>query len=883
MNSGDILGHYRILEPLGKGGMGEVYAADDTKLHRRVALKLLPALFAADPERRKRFEREAHAVAALNHPGIVTIHSVEIDGPVPFLTMELVEGGSLRQAIPGGGMPTEAVLRIGVAISDAVAAAHQRGIVHRDLKPANVMVGPDGRVKVLDFGLAKLREAEAAAAGETSTTVLNEDLSGEGRIVGTVAYMSPEQAEGKPVDHRSDIFSLGVMLHEMATGERPFKGDTEISIISSIIKDTPGAITDTRPDLPLPLARIVKRCLVKDPQRRYQSARDLQTDLEDLKQDVDSGVRSTPGTTAVGMAAARGRVPRKTMYVSVGVTVLLAAIAIGWFTPGLRRGRPHLFEPEKFTRLTDSGTAFLAALSPDGRYVAHAKLEKRLAGLWVRQTGAASDVRVVPPSEARIDGVVFSPDGNYVFYNAYPRQSGVATLYKVPVLGGASVRVLEDVDSAVSFSPDGSQLSFMRGRPAENVIALIIANADGTGAKQLAAAVAPSRLDAERAAWSPDGRTLVATARSVTDGVFRARLAAVDVPSGRITDFGGDWNYIRGVDWMPDGRSVIISAADAINPQAQLWQVTWPDGERRRITSGVNGYGGASVAADGRTIATVEGEGHSNIWVFPVDGGPGRRITSAARSNAGGPGMAWLPDGRLIYGASVGGGENQLWVMDGDGGNATQLTSAKGFAALPAISPDGRTVYYNGGDNRSAMLKMSLDGGEPAQMSPGPSDFRAVVSPDGKWVYYTSGGEGRNRAMKVSADSGSPVPLTAPEMLFSATAISPDGSRLFGSAWNAPKRRSQPATASTQDGAIEFIDGAPPGATWMPDGKTWLYADLRNGAAVLFLKPIGTGAEREIANLGEDQAWRVAPSPDGRLLAVVRGRSTNDVVLIKSK
>ncbi len=334
---------------------------------------------------------------------------------------------------------------------------------------------------------------------------------------------------------------------------------------------------------------------------------------------------------------------------------------------------------------------------------------------------------------------------------------------------------------------------------------------------------------------------------------------------------------------MPDGRSVIMSAADPINPQAQLWQVTWPQGERHRITSGVNGYGGASVAADGRTIATVEGEGHSNIWVFPVAGGPGRQITSAPRGNAGAPGLAWLPDGRLVYGASVGGGDNQLWVMDGDGGRAAQLTNAKGFAALPAISPDGRTVFYNGGDDRSAMLKMLLDGGEPTPLSPGPSDFRAVVSPDGKWVYYTSSGEGRNRAMKVPAAGGGPIPLTAPEMLFTPIAISPDGSRLFGSAWNAAKRRSHPATVSTQNGSIEFIDGAPPGAAWMPDGTTWVYVDLRNGVACVFLKPIAGGAERQIADLGEDQAWRVTPSPDGRLLAVVRGRSTSDVVLIKSK
>jgi serine/threonine protein kinase len=230
----ETLGHYRILGPLGKGGMGEVYAAEDTRLHRRVAIKVLPPLLAGDAERRHRFEREAQAIAALNHPNIVTIHSVEQDDGVPFLTMELVEGKSLAESIRTGGLPTDALLRVGIAVSDAMAAAHQRGITHRDIKPGNIMVSPEGRVKVLDFGLAKLREAEAEEAAEAVTRVPTQDLTGEGRIIGTVAYMSPEQAEGKPVDPRSDIFSLGVVLHELATGEKPFKGETTVSLISSI-------------------------------------------------------------------------------------------------------------------------------------------------------------------------------------------------------------------------------------------------------------------------------------------------------------------------------------------------------------------------------------------------------------------------------------------------------------------------------------------------------------------------------------------------------------------------------------------------------------------------------------------------------------------------
>ena len=268
--------------------MGEVFLADDTKLGRKVALKVLARAHAADPERRDRFEREARAIAALNHPNIITIYSVEdLDG-VLFLTMELVEGKTLTELIPPRGMSLEQLLHVGIPLADAVGAAHQRGITHRDLKPANVMVTEEGRVKVLDFGLAKLQEE--SPVGGLSVTVTKEQLTSEGRIVGTVAYMSPEQAQGKAVDARSDVFSLGVLLFEMATGEKPFKGDTNMSLLSAIIKDTPSSVTDLRQDLPRDVGRILRRCLAKDPEERYQTAKDLRNDLRLLKEDLDTGV-----------------------------------------------------------------------------------------------------------------------------------------------------------------------------------------------------------------------------------------------------------------------------------------------------------------------------------------------------------------------------------------------------------------------------------------------------------------------------------------------------------------------------------------------------------------------------------------------------------------
>jgi serine/threonine protein kinase len=315
----ETLGHYRIVRLLGKGGMGEVYVAQDTVLRRSVALKVLPAGTAGDSARRDRFEREARAVAALNHPSIVTIHSVEEADGVPFLTMELVEGRPLSELIPPQGMALDRFLQLALPLADAVSAAHRRGIVHRDLKPANVMVTDEGRLKVLDFGLAKLKETEYAVEG--MSTLPTWEQTSEGRIVGTIAYMSPEQAEGKAVDARSDIFSLGIVLYEMVTGCRPFQGDTSVGMLSAILKDTPVTVADLRPEFPSEVGRIIRRCLEKDPTRRMQSALDLRNELEDLKNDLGSGLalRATP----VPAQPARELVER---YRASGDTVHLGAL-----------------------------------------------------------------------------------------------------------------------------------------------------------------------------------------------------------------------------------------------------------------------------------------------------------------------------------------------------------------------------------------------------------------------------------------------------------------------------------------------------------------------------------------------------------------------------
>jgi serine/threonine protein kinase len=317
---GTELGPYRVLHLIGIGGMGEVYAAEDLRLRRTIALKILPSDIACDRERVARFQREAQAIAAITHPSIVTIHSVEEADGIPFITMELVEGRTLNQLIPSGGLEIEAVLQLSVALAAAIAAAHQRGITHRDLKPANVIVTAAGTVKVLDFGLAKLQRSPDLPSDLTTQGRADEQTA-EGRFIGTVAYMSPEQAQGGYVDQRTDIFSIGVMLYEMTVGERPFKGDTQLSILSAILRETPRPLSELKPVTPPDFDRIVRRCLQKDPSLRYQTAADLASDLANARQEGRNHA-----TSEVRPSASR----KVYWYVAAMLVIVAAAALVVW-------------------------------------------------------------------------------------------------------------------------------------------------------------------------------------------------------------------------------------------------------------------------------------------------------------------------------------------------------------------------------------------------------------------------------------------------------------------------------------------------------------------------------------------------------------------------
>jgi eukaryotic-like serine/threonine-protein kinase len=716
--------------------MGEVYLAEDTRLHRQIALKILQSSVADDPDRRERFEREAQAAARLTHPNIVTLYSIEqIDG-VLLLTMEYVEGEPLSHILTPGGLSLERILGLGLALADALTAAHQRGIVHRDLKPGNILVGTDGRLKVLDFGLAKLKGDELAVEGETQTDTA--PLTADGCIVGTAAYMSPEQAEGRNVDHRTDIFSVGIILFEMATGRRPFKGDTSIAVLSSILRDTAPAVNHLNPGLPDAFARVVRRCLAKDPARRYQTALDLRNELEELKQEVTHRRLSTSKLWLAGLGAA----------------VLLAAVAIGVLVP--RLGRENATTPAApdatFTQLTSQADLEqFPSLSPDGKWVVYVGNASGNWDIYLESVGGHVPINLTKDSPAADTEPAFSPDGELIAFRSERDNGGIFLMGRT----GESVRRLSDTGYNPSWSPDGAEVIVAT----QNVVTEPV-GVGGSEIRSINVATgqqrsipgayggqpqwspnrhriaywtnrAPDRPGGQRDIWTirPDG----GEPRSVTND------AAVDwnpvwSPDGQylyfVSDRGGSINIWRvRVDegsgnalgnpepiTTPSPFSVHLSFARdgtrlAYSSIVEKWNVQKvafnPSSERVNgdpvwVTRGSTIWMRPTPAPDGQSLALYSGVGQEDIYVIRSDGTSLRRLTNDRAFDRR---PAWSPDGKRIAFPSNRTGEFQIWVVSADGSGLRPLTESKESLSAPVWSPDGSRMAVTAGEvDRSRVL-----------------------------------------------------------------------------------------------------------------------------------------------------------------------------------
>jgi len=804
--AGTRLGVYEIGSPLAAGGMGEVYRAHDPRLGRDVAIKVVPAAFSADPERLRRFEQEARAVAALNHPNIVAIHDIGAHADAaPYLVSELLEGESLRKRLESGPLAARKAIDYGIQIAQGLSAAHDKGIAHRDLKPENLFLTKDGRVKILDFGLATLPEVVGSA--ETIEAVV-ETLPGT--VLGTVGYMSPEQVRGEPADHRSDVFSLGTVLYEMFTGRRAFTGPTSVETMNAILKDEPRAIPPDAEHVPAGVQRILDHCLEKEPEQRFQSARDLAFALGALSD------RSSSVQTGIALAPTARPVRRAPWLVPVAGLAVAAGVFAAGLMLGARRGPPEV--NWRVLPLTAyRGLESQPALSPDGNQVAFI-WDGGVAGranLYVRLSDGGVPL-LLAGDELPKSAPTWSPDAKRI---AFLRG---AAIYVIPVLGGTE-RKLAQLNSIsrsqaggtaqLSWSPDGRFIavhgSAKEGEPA----GIFLVPTEGGEPTRLT--LLPAGFDTEsQPAFSPDGTHLAfVRARSLFNGaIFVLSLNRDGTAQGdprRLTP--DDWTIV-GLDWLDDSNLVFSSRT---GDRASLWKLSTSRGAPAELPYDYESATRPSVARHGNRLAFEKSVTDLNVWLLPGPASglpltfPGKLLLASTRHDRE---AKFSSDGKKIVFVSDQSGTADIWVADADGSNQVQVTNFPGLqVGSPRWSPDGTRIAFDAYTHgNSDIYIVGAEGGKIRAVTSEPSnEIRPSWSTDGKWIYFGSNRSGRFEIWRAPAEGG-------------------------------------PAAQVTRDGGSEAFSS--------PDGRFLFYTK----AGALWMRPIAGGVEARVLDVIRDGFWGLA-------------------------
>jgi len=758
LSAGQRIGQYKILSLLGRGGMGEVYLANDSKLGRRVALKLLPSRFTQDQDRVRRFEQEARAASALNHPNILTIFDIEEIEGTHFIATEYIEGRTLRQRMADGRMELREALDVATQVASALSAAHQAGIAHRDIKPENIMLRPDGYAKVLDFGLAKL--AERSVAGDTGSHVVTALKTDTGVVIGTTNYMSPEQAKGQNVDQRSDVFSFGTVFYEMVSGEQAFRYDSDVDTMHAIIHDEPPGLSSLRTKVPLAVERVLRRCLEKEPERRYANGTELLAALKQASSTADSG-----STSAVWQRW------RERWWIAL---IVVALVVVGTLAVSRlkRAGEATSLPPSggpvppmstlPFTNLP--GQAWDPSFSPDGSYLAFVSSgEEDNPDIYVKLVDGGTPVRLTRNPALDISPV-WSPDGRYI---AFARFSGTErTILVIPSIGG-SERRLFSTNSAqwfgwggrIDWSADGKYIAYSdRDAPGEPM-GIFLCTVETQESRRLT--VAPEHWGGDtQPVFSPDSQR-VAFARMSSADV--GDIYVVTTTGGEPVRLTTDNQTISGMSWTPEGREIVF--ASNRGDTSKLWRILATGAEPQPVGVGSEGAVTPALSRQGNRLAYSRGFESMSTWRVNLSDSPPKAISKikvlATTTRDEFPQIS--PNGMQVVFGSLHSGPREVWLCDSDGSNLVKLTNLGSVAAgAPRWSPDGRWIAFDARKGQqSAIFVIGANGGQPRRLTEGLEDDSIPSwSVDGHWIYFISNRSGDSQLWKMSSDGGDAIQVT---------------------------------------------------------------------------------------------------------------------------
>jgi Tol biopolymer transport system component len=903
LQPGTRLGPYAVLSAIGSGGMGEVYRAEDTRLHRLVAVKVLSPRHELSAQAIKRFEREARAAASLNHPNICTIYDVGTDPP--FIAMELMEGETLQQRLGRGPLEVMAAVDLTLALVDALDVAHGKGILHRDIKPANIFLTDRGP-KILDFGVAKALPggsvAPAAEATREATRPPESMLTDEGTAVGTVAYMSPEQLRGRPLDARSDLFSLGLVLYEMVTGRPAFSGETSAVIAAAILQERPVLPRTIREEVPERLEDVILKTLEKDPEDRTQTAAELRADLRRFRREFGSGSgpvreaidasRAVPARVdrpRAGDAQAAKR-PRRALVVGAAAFVVVTTGLAILLWPRIKAltGTPPnpLLKNLQVSQITVSGNAWRPALSPDGNYVVYVRRDSVERSLRMRQLGTDRDVEIVPSQPGLVlQAATVTPDGQFVDF--VRGKADAMTLWRVPFLGGSPRRLVDGVNSPVGWSPDGRQLAFVRAGFG-GASALVVADAEGANERTVATRTLPAQFlsFAHRGtpsgqgagmhpAWSPDGKTIAAIGFATEAGVVTRQAIFVDAASGAeraipLRDNGG----ADGIAWLDSGH-LVVSHGGGSEVLSQLWVLSYPSGTWSRLTNDLSNYASLGLSADRESLAVARWDHRVGISVLEdVARDPSDLVPTAPFV---GEDLAWA-GGTLLYAVlSPADGRPAIWALRPGQPSADELIPN---AYSPAATPDGRTIVFSRVENsRRGIWRADGDGRGAVEVGASAA-ARVTVTPDGAQAIYISLESGVQSVWSVPLAGGKPAQVA--NVYAFQPVPSPDGTSIAFVSLNDQKQSVLSVCALPNCPTRRDLPVArrPAALQWTPDGQGLAYAIQSN----IWVQRLAGGPPSQLTRFPEDDRriddfeW----SADGKRLAFSRSRTIWDIVLFRA-